>query len=198
VRSTLSYAVIAAVLLMLSAHVAALLLSGADAASTPVSQLSRGPGAWLHSAGLVILAGAWALLAWLLYTSSSAGAFASGLWRLGCVLCALNAPMLLWIAAYFANASDARLFGPDANDPLAVLASSTGVAMAALQRGLRQRSVSLGRLNATVFVLWLGLVPVIPFITPDWLGAYERCVGSLLLLWMLLLVKGANESRTAD
>lgn len=166
----------------LIAHVLALLLSGADAASTPISQLSRADAGWLHTTGLLTLALAWILLMPDLWPASR-----RILWRSGCAFFALSVPVLVYVAYYFASASDMQLFGPDANDPLAILASTLGVAMGAFQPELKRRAVNFGRVNLSVLILWIALVPVIPFIEPGWLGAYERCVGSLMLIWTLLM-----------
>ncbi|MEL7046323.1 MAG: hypothetical protein AAGL66_15105, partial [Pseudomonadota bacterium] len=74
-------------------------------------------------------------------------------------------------------------------DPLAVLASVLGVAMGALQLGLRRQNPAVARVNLLILALWIALVPVVPFIGADWLGAYERTVGALMLLWTLVLTK---------
>ena len=99
---------------------------------------------------------------------------------------------------YFLRAPDALLFGPDANDPLAVLASNVGLIMGLLYRGLRQRAPRYAWLNAVIFVLWLALIPVIPFIEASWLGAYERTVGGILLLWLASLALLAPEGEEQE
>lgn len=187
--------VVAGVLLMLAAHITALLLSGHNAMSSPISQLSRGPGSGLHTSGLLVLALAQPALAILL----GRAALESRMWTIACWLMALNGVCLLFIAIYFLRAPDALLFGPDANDPLAVLASNVGLIMGLLYRGLRQRAPRCAWLNAVMFVLWLALIPVIPFIEASWLGAYERAVGGILLLWLasLALLAPAGEEQEA-
>ncbi|MEM1114828.1 MAG: DUF998 domain-containing protein [Pseudomonadota bacterium] len=174
------------VLATLAAHVVVLLVSDVSAASTPISQLSRGPLGWLHTLGLVMLGAAWLLITPCLWVRER-----SALWRAGCVLIALSVPVLYYVAYYFATASDAELFSPNANDPLSVLASSLGVAMGAIQPGLRRINSRIARSNLLVLIVWIGLIPVIPFIEPGWLGAYERCVGALMLIWTLLLTEAA-------
>lgn len=170
------------VLLTLLAHVTVLMNAGLDAGATPISQLSRGPLAWLHSLGLIALAAAWLCLVAVLWHRAR-----GWLWRLGCILILASVPVLLFIAWYFASAGDTQLFGPHAKDTLSVLASTLGIAMGALHRGLRSLDVTLYRVNAVILALWLALIPVIPFIEPEWLGAYERCVGLLMLVWTFML-----------
>lgn len=184
--------VILSVLLMLSAHILALVLSGQSAMSTPISQLSRAEGAAIHTAGLLGLALAQVALAVLL----SRSAVASRIWGIAVWLMVLNGVCLVFIALYFLWAPEAQLFGPDANDPLAVLASNVGIIMGLLYRDLRLRAPGLAFGNGVLFLGWLALIPVIPFIDAGWLGAYERTVGSILLLWlgMLALALPAVES----
>lgn len=166
----------------LVAHIIALTLSNIDAAASPISQLSRGDAAWINSAGLISLATAWGFLLRALWHIEN-----GRLWRLGCTLLLLCIPVLLYVAYYFATATDAALFGPNANDPLSVLASAIGISMGALQVGLKRLDALLAHANLAILFLWLGLIPIIPFIEPGWLGAYERCVGVLMLIWTALL-----------
>lgn len=183
--ASLRATVLALVTLTLLAHLLALALSNADAVSTPISQLSHGAGAWIHSGGLLALCVAWWVLALLLSRRTSSGR----LWQVGYWLCALNAPITAGVCLYFLLAPDAVLFGPDANDPLAILASTTGIAMAALQQGVWRQSPALGIANASIFVVWMGLVVAIPFVTSDGLGAYERIVGAVMLTWIVVLAR---------
>lgn len=178
--------VVISVLLMLGAHILVLMLSDQSAISTPISQLSRAQGAGLHTAGLIGLALANAALALLL----SRVAVPSRVWSISVWLMALNGAFLVFIAVYFLLAPQAQLFGLDANDPLVVLASNVGVIMGLLYRDLRRCAPRLALGNGLLFALWLALIPVIPFIDAEWLGAYERTVGSILLLWLTLLALG--------
>jgi hypothetical protein len=168
---------------MLGAHLLAMLFSGSSAMSTPISQLSRGDDGIVHTVGLVVLAllqPALALLLWRVGESSR-------LWQLACVLMMLNTVLLLYVAYYFASAPLSKLVGPNANDPLALLASNVGVIMGCLLLGLKRRAPRCASYNLVLFVVWLGLVPVIPFIDASWLGAYERVVGASLLTWFAVL-----------
>ncbi|WOJ97032.1 DUF998 domain-containing protein [Congregibacter brevis] len=175
--------VVAGVLLMFCAHLIALAMSGQGAMDTPISQLSRSAGADVHTAGLLVLAVVQIAVAVVLARSNNG----SGFWTVAGWLMVFNGASLLFIAFYFLNASDAQLVGADANDPLAVLASSVGVIMGLLQRDLGRRAPLCAWINGLLFVLWLALIPVIPFIDGSWLGAYERTVGAILLLWLAML-----------
>ncbi|WP_439101788.1 DUF998 domain-containing protein, partial [Congregibacter sp.] len=181
--------------LMFGAHLLSLLLSGQSAMSTPISQLSRASGSGVHTAGLILLAFVHLALAALLSRTE----FRSRPWMAAVWLTVFNGAGLVFIAIYFLSAPDAVLFGPDANDPLAVLASSVGVVMGLLHKDLRQMAPRCARFNAVFFILWLALIPVIPFIDAGWLGAYERTVGATLLAWLamlaLLIPDGAGPSR---
>ncbi|EAQ98099.1 DUF998 domain-containing protein [Congregibacter litoralis] len=181
---TLRRLVLTGVLLMFGAHLLALLLSGQSAMSTPISQLSRASGSGgIHTGGLILLALVQLAVAVLLSRTGCR----SRLWTAAVWLTVFNGACLLFIAMYFLRAPASLLFGPDANDPLAVLASSVGVIMGLLQKDLRQIAPRCARYNAVFFVLWLALIPVIPFIDGAWLGAYERTVGAILLAWLAML-----------
>jgi len=168
--------------LTLIAHVSALILSELSARSTPISQLSRGDYGTVHTIGLLSLALAWGVLIRPLWQLDTAR-----LWRLGCTLLVASIGALIYVAYYFATADDATLFGEQANDPLSVLASALGVAMGAMQPALKQLNRLAAQVNLTILILWLALIPVIPFLETQWLGAYERTVGILMLVWSWLL-----------
>ena len=170
------------VVLTLIAHVTALSLGGHDAIETPISQLSRTTFGLVHTMGLVALAGAWVCLALQLR-----GRTDGWLWLLAWMVLLACVPLLLFVAFYFSTANPGQLAGPDANDPLAALACVIGVAMGAFQPGLKHLAPRLAAINLLVLVLWLGAIPVIPFLADGWIGAYERSLGALLLLWTLMM-----------
>lgn len=171
---------IGACLAMLLAHLAALGLSDSSAMRSPISELSRGAGATVHTVGLIVFGLAHLTLAGYLGRLKPP----SFLWRTGVWLTALNGIGVMAIAAYFATASDHQLFGPNANDPLSVLASSVGVAMSCLIPGLKYLSSFATRFNAVCLAIWLALIPVILLLDASWLGAYERIVAAVLVSWV--------------
>lgn len=169
----------AACLATLFIHITVLLISGQNWISTPVSQLSRGPWGWLQSLGLVLFALAHMLLAWRL-----SGLDHGRLWPYGRGLLLLAGLALVYVVWYFFTAQDNVLFGPNANDPLWIVASLTGLAMGALQPGLSRLSRLLGLFSSFCLGMWLLLVPLILLVDERWLGAYERLVGTTYILWL--------------
>ena len=171
---------IGACLVMFLAHLAALGLSDGSAMRSPISELSRGDGASVHTVGLIVFGLAHLTLAAYLGKLQTP----SWMWRIGVWLTALNGLGVVGIAAYFVMASDNQLLGPDANDPLSVLASSVGIAMGFLMPGLKYLSTQAWRFNAVCLVIWLALVPLILLLNASWFGAYERIVGAVLVCWV--------------
>ena len=171
---------IGACLVMLLAHLTALGLSDLSAMRSPISQLSRGAGGTLHTSGLIIFGLAHLTLAGYLARLKPP----SFMWRTGVWITALNGIGVMAIAVYFSTASDEQLFGPNANDPLSVLASSVGIAMGFLIPGLKYLSSMATRFNALCLLIWLALIPVILLLDASWLGAYERIVGAVLISWV--------------
>jgi len=188
---------IGACLVMLLAHLAALGLSDLSAMRSPISQLSRSAGGTVHTIGLIVFGLAHFTLAGYLGRLKPP----SFMWRTGVWLTALNGVGVMAIAVYFSIASDDQLFGPNANDPLSVLASSVGVAMGFLIPGLKYLSSFATRFNAVCLALWLTLIPAILLLDASWLGAYERIVGAVLVGWVggiaLLTNRDTADSETA-
>ncbi|MDJ0654426.1 MAG: DUF998 domain-containing protein [Xanthomonadales bacterium] len=160
-------------------HVTGLSVTGLDPVASPISALSRGSFAWYHTAGLLLFAGAHLALAIGLRTRVS-----GWLWQGGILLLIAGGCVLLYVAAFFVSAPAESLVGPHANDPLSVLASVIGVSMAALQRGLWRSSRPAGLFNLVCLIAWLLLIPLILLLEESWIGAYERLVGTIYLVWM--------------
>jgi hypothetical protein len=177
-------------------HCVVLLVTGQDAVRDPVSELSRHAWGVLHTVGLVLFGAAHVALAIAL-----GGLDRGRLWPYGRALLVASGATLLFIAYYFMNADPDTLSGPGANDPLWVVASLVGFAMGALQPGLSRLSRQLGLFSAVCLGIWLWLVPVILLVDDSWLGAYERIVGTVYVIWifgvssMLLQLKGDVGSR---
>ena len=161
-------------------HVAVLIVSGQDASGTPISELSRRDAGALHTLALILFGAAHVALAVGLNRIDR-----GRLWPVARLLLVASGITLVWIAWYFATASAETLRGPDANDPLWVVASLTGVAMGALQPGLSRRSRGLGLYSAVCLGVWLLLVPLILLVDESWIGAYERIVGTVYVAWMI-------------
>jgi hypothetical protein len=160
-------------------HCVVLLAAGQDAVSDPVSELSRHAWGVLHTLGLVLFGIAHVALAIAL-----GGLDRGRLWPYGRALLGASGATLFFIAYYFMNAEPETLSGPGANDPLWVVASLAGLAMGALQPGLSRLSRHLGLFSAVCLGIWLWLVPVILLVDDTWMGAYERLVGLVYVLWV--------------
>jgi hypothetical protein len=114
-----------------------------------------------------------------------AGRDSGRLWPCARMLLAASGATLFFIAQYFTKADPDTLRGPDANDPLWIVASLAGLAMGALQPGFRRVSRWLGVFNGVCLGVWLLLVPLIALVDDTWLGAYERLVGSVYVVWVI-------------
>ncbi len=90
----------------------------------------------------------------------------------------------LYVALYFVTASDATLYGSDANDPLWIIASLTGFAMGAVQPGLARQAKVLSAFTLVTLGVWLWLIPTILLVNESWLGLYERIVGLVYVVWL--------------
>ncbi len=166
-------------------HIVVLLVSGQDAVETPISELSRERWGMLHTLELVLFGAAHVALA-----IGLRGLDHGRLWPYGRLLLVASGGVLIYIAYFFSTADDTTLRGPEANDPLWVVATLTGIAMGALQPGLSRLSQQLGIFSAICLGIWLWLIPLILFVTDSWLGAYERIVGLVYVTWMMGLTLG--------
>jgi len=163
---------------VVAAHLTVLYTSGLDPIESPISALSRSPDGNLHGLGLSLFAMAQCALAALL------GRPGAGWWtRVAQLLLVIDAVLLVRLAYYFADASEATLLGPGANEPLWLLASGTGLAMSFAAPGLLRHRLRAGYWNLACLALWIALVPAFLVVEPSWLGGYERLVGSLFVAW---------------
>lgn len=166
-------------------HLVVLITSGQDPWASPVSALSRTDLGVLHTIGLCLFGFAHIALAIAL-----GGLDRGRLWPYARLLLVLGGAGLFYIAWYFSAASASVLQGPHANDPLWVVACLTGVAMGALQPGLARQSRRLGLFSVVCLGIWLWMVPVLLFVDEGWLGAYERAVGSVYVIWVIGVTSG--------
>ena len=180
----LRFALIASLLTPLL-HILVLAMSGQDAISTPINALSRPPWGVLHTIELVLFGAAHIALAAVI-----GGLDRGRLWPYGRLLLAASGIVLVYIAYFFAAAGADNLSGPGANDPLWIVATLTGIAMGALQPGLARLSRWLGVFAAICLGVWLWLVPLILLVDDSWIGAYERLVGGVYVVWMTGLALG--------
>ncbi|MEM6513115.1 MAG: DUF998 domain-containing protein [Pseudomonadota bacterium] len=170
-------------------HILVLLVSGQDAMTTPVSELSRQDWGVLHTVGLALFSAAHLSLA-----AGLGGLDAGRLWPYGRGLLVASGVTLIYIAYFFTAAETEQLRGPEADDPLWIVASLTGFAMGALQPGLSRLSRSLGLFSAFCFGIWLWLIPTVLLVNDSWIGAYERIVGTVYVVWILGISFGTARS----
>ncbi len=161
-------------------HTVVLILSGQDAIRDPISELSRQEWGGLQTIGLALFG-----VAHIAIAAGLRGLDRGRLWPYGRGFLAASGAVLFFIAYFFVTAETSTLRGPDANDPLWVVASLMGLAMGALQPGLSRISPKLGLFSAVCLGIWLWLVPLILLVNESWLGAYERIVGTVYVVWMI-------------
>ena len=174
-------------------HWAVLLISGQDAVRDPISELSRHEWGGLHTLGLVLFGAAQVALVVAL-----AGLERGRAWRYGRMLLSASGAALFFIAYYFASADPETLYGPEANDPLWLVASLVGLAMGAFQPGFNRLSRALGLFSGACLGGWLMLVPLIVLVDDTWLGAYERLVGAVYVAWIVGVASALLRPRGFD
>ena len=164
---------------VVAAHLTVLLASGQSALSTPIGELSRGTDGGLHGLGLLAFAAANLALVVVLHSRRTA-------WprRAAQLLLAVDAVLLLHLARHFASASEERLQEGGVNDPLVIIACVVGLAMGLLVPSLMKRTPRAGLWNIVCLALWIALFPLALFVDGGWIGAYERFVGGVFVLWM--------------
>jgi len=171
-------------------HVVVLFACGDNSYREPIAVLSQGRWGELQTIGLLLFGAAQILLA------CSMGGLDQGLfWRLGRILLGLAGVCLFPVAWFFATAPETALQGPEANDPLWVVACLVGGSMGLLQPGLGRLSVGLGRFNAVCLLVWLLLIPAILLIGVISMGSYERSVGLVYTIWVAGLCFAIGDPR---
>lgn len=160
-------------------HVVVTIANGQNPISTPVSELSRGKFGMVQTFALLLFGVAHIALAIAL-----GGLDRGRLWPWARILLVLGGIGNFYLAWYFMTAPQATLYGPDANDPLWILASITGIAMGAVQPGLARQARGLSIFAVLVLGIWLWLIPLILLVNEDWLGLYERIVGLTYVVWL--------------
>ncbi|MEE4175284.1 MAG: DUF998 domain-containing protein [Xanthomonadales bacterium] len=161
------------------AHITVLIANGQNPIPTPVSELSRGDLAWLQNGALVLFG-----LAHIALAVALGGLDKGRLWPVARGLLVAAGLGNMYLAYYFVTSTDAALYGPDANDPLWIIASLTGLAMGAVQPGLARQAKGLGAFAVVMLGAWLWLIPTILLVNASWLGLYERIVGVVYVVWV--------------
>lgn len=174
-------------LLTLVLHIVVLIANGDNPVVTPISQLSRGQWGELHTLGLGLFG-----LAHIALAVSLGNLDRGKFWPFARGLLVAAGVGLFYVAYYFATSTNGALYGTSANDPLWIVASVIGLAMGALQPGLSRQSRPLSLFSAICLGLWIWLMPLTLLVNDSWLGAYERLVGGLYVLWMVGIALGLS------
>ena len=160
-------------------HVVVLIVNRLNPITAPISLLSRGEFSELQHLALGLFGFAHIALA-----LGIGGLDRGRLWPVARGALIASGIGLGYVAVYFAGIDDSALRAANANDPLWVIASLTGFAMGALQPGLSRLAPGLGAFGVVCLGVWLLLVPVGLLVDAGWIGAYERLVGSVYVIWM--------------
>ena len=96
----------------------------------------------------------------------------------------LAAAALAYVALYFGSADPAAFSGAGADDRLPVPASLVGAAMGLLLPGWWRTHRAAAWFDAAILTAWMVLVALVPFVTPTWIGAYERLVSATYVTWV--------------
>lgn len=170
-------------------HAIALAASASVTAADPISLLSLGEWGALHSASIALFG-----VAQLLLATALGGMDRGRFWPYGRALLAASGAFLLYVAYFFASSERDVLAGPEANDPLWVVACLVGFSMGLLQPGLARLSPAMGRCNVAFTVVWLLLIPAILLIGMISIGLYERTVGVIYVLWVAMVSEAARRA----
>lgn len=181
---------LAASLLTPVLHTVVLVSNNQNPVTAPIIELSQGRLAELHTLALLLFGAAHIALA-----IGLRGIDRGRLWPLAQGLLAASGLGLAYTAYFFIAAGERSAAGYDGNDPLWLVASLIGLAMGALQPGLSRLSRSLGLFSAVVLGIWLLLVPLALLVNEHWIGAYERIVGSVYVIWMAGVAAGLLANR---
>lgn len=151
-------------------------MSGIDPIVTPVRDLSQQEFGSIQTLGLVLFGSAHLALA-----VATEGLDYGRLWPYGRSLLAASGLVLFWVAFTFLTGDPSTT---DHNDPLWLVATLIGVAMGTFQPGLARLSPGLGLFCALCLGVWMLLIPLVLLVNESWLGAYERLVGAVYLVWV--------------
>lgn len=177
-RRLLRFATFAGVVTVLC-HLFVLASSGQDAVRSPISALSAADYGALNSLGIVLFG-----IAHIATAVALRGLDHGRLWPFARLLMVASGCTLFYVAYYFEASELSALTGPAASDPLWIVATLTGLAMGALQPGLSRLAPRVGLFSTISLGVWLWLVPLALFVDEHWLGAYERIVGGIYVLWL--------------
>ncbi|MFK7858117.1 MAG: hypothetical protein AB8B64_04835 [Granulosicoccus sp.] len=165
----------------ITTHLVTLLTSGLNPVSSPISALAWTDdtawfryGLWLFALGHVGLV--------LLLNRPGAGRFTRG----AQFFLLINALLIFWLPGHFASVSPTEANSASAG-PLWLLGGGVGFAMTSVAGALWRSHRSTAFLTLVCLLLWSILAPIFFALDPDWIGAYQRSVGVILLIWTAVL-----------
>lgn len=165
----------------ITTHLGTLLASGLNPVSSPIGALAlTDDAAWIRY-GLWLFALGYIGLAYLL-NRPGAGRFTRG----AQFFLLLNAVLIFWLPSQFTSVSPAEL-STAAVGPLWLLGGGIGFAMTCVAAALWRSHRSMAFLTLVCLLLWSILAPVFFAIDPGWIGAYQRSVGVVLVIWTAAL-----------
>ncbi len=174
-------------------HILTLLANSDATLQDPISTLSQGPWAVLHTTSLLLFGAAQIILGVAL-----AGRDRGWFWPYARGGLIASGASLFYVAYYFAVSGPDTLRGPNANDPLWLVASLAGLTMGLLQPGLWRIQPGLGRFNAVCLCIWLLLIPAVLLIGTISLGVYERTVGAIYVVWVAGVSYAVSQCRRKE
>ena len=166
----------------ITTHLGVLSSSGLDPVSSPIGALAWTKdagwfryGLWLFALGHLGIA--------LLLNGPGAGRFTRG----AQFFLLLDAVLIFWLPWHFASVSPTELASAAVVGPLWLLGGCVGFAMTCVAGALWRSHRSTAFLTLVCLLLWSLLAPVFLAVAPDWIGAYQRSVGVLLIFWTAAL-----------
>ncbi len=174
-------------------HCLSLVANGQATIDDPISELSQGRWGFIHTLSIVLFGTAQIMLA------VGLGRLDTGrCWPVGRALLSIAGALLFLVAYFFAVPDHSAGQGLAYNDPLWVVATLVGITMGLLQPGLSRISRWSGAFNVGCTVVWLGLIPASLLIGLISLGAYERTVGLVYVVWVAGISLACLEVRSSE
>ena len=166
----------------ITTHLFALYVSGLNPATSPIGALAWTDNAAWFRYGLWLFAlGHLGLV--LLLNRPEAGRFTRG----AQLFLILDAALIFWLPWHFESVSQTVMTSTAVDVPLWLLGGSVGFAMTCVAGSLWRNQRSTAFLSLVCLLLWSLLAPVFFALEPGWIGAYQRSVGALLLIWTAIL-----------
>jgi len=177
-RNVVAVVVLIACLVAIVTHISVLQSSDLNPVSSPIGALALSDSTNLFKYGLWVFAlGHFALV--VLINRPGAGRFT----RAAQVFLIINSILIVWLPLHFASQAEPELTMAAGNGPMWLLGGSVGFAMGLVAGSLWQQQRALAYFSLVCLLVWSLLAPVFIAIDPSLIGAYQRSVGALLIIW---------------